>query len=306
MDGVIPPALAHNAVEVWGAEGARWLRRLPRILEQVAEDWDLVIGRPFDLSFHYVCAATCADGAPAVLKLGVPGGEGLPTEIPALNAFAGRGAVRVLRADVDRGAALLERAEPGRRLRELVPDSDEEATAVLASVMGRLHAPPPGCRLPDVASQARAFDDYLTRHGDASGPLPAGLVRRAAGLMRELCESVTERVVLHGDLHHDNVLRATREPWLAIDPHGLVGDPGYDLGPLLYNPDPDDRANELTALVPARVEQLADALDLALDRARAWGFVTAVLSDVWNAETWTPGDPSPATRALDVALQLRP
>jgi streptomycin 6-kinase len=143
-------------------------------------------------------------------------------------------------------------------------------------------------------------------YGDG-GPLPLDLVTRAGGLMRELCASATVRVVLHGDLHHDNILRATREPWLAIDPHGIVGDPGYDLGALLYNPEPDDRDEALTALVPARVEQLADGLAMPLDRVVAWGFVKALLADVWSTEVWSPGaDWSPVNRAFDVARLLLP
>ena len=130
---------------------------------------------------------------------------------------------------------------------------------------------------------------------------------RAGGLMRELCASATERVVLHGDLHHDNILRATREPWLAIDPHGIVGDPGYEVGALLFNPDPDNRDEELTALVPSRVEQLADQLAMPVDRVRAWGFVRAVMSDVWSAQGWSSAsDRSPISRALDVARRLLP
>lgn len=303
---VIPEALARNAVTVWGADGARWLADLPRVLAGVARDWALTIGAPFDLSYHYVVAVTGSDGTPAVLKLGVPTGDSLRTEAPALRAFAGRGAVRLVRADLDRGALLLERAEPGRRLRDLVPARDTEATAAVAGVARRLgRAPPPDATpgMPDVATLSDAFDAYLAVHGD-SGPLPSELVARAGGLMRELCAAATERVVLHGDLHHDNILSATREPWLAIDPHGVVGDPGYEVGSLLYNPDPDDRDEALTALVPARVEQLADALAMPVERVVAWGFVKAVLSDVWTALSWTPS--SPASRALDVARLLYP
>jgi streptomycin 6-kinase len=202
---------------------------------------------------------------------------------------------------------LLERITPGWRARDLVGESDGEATAAAIGVMRRLHAPPPpGCAIPEALAQVGAFDDYVAAHGSA-GPLPLGLVVRAGGLMRELAASATERVVLHGDLHHDNVLRATREPWLAIDPHGLVGDPGYEVGALLFNPDPDDRDAALTALVPSRVEQLADGLAMPVDRVVAWGFVKAVLSDVWSAEGWSPGaGRSPISRALDVAHLLLP
>ncbi|WP_451916695.1 aminoglycoside phosphotransferase family protein [Actinomadura rubrobrunea] len=237
----------------------------------------------------------------------MPSETALAGEASALAAFDGRGAVRLLRTDLERGALLLERVAPGRPARDLVPARDAEATTAIASVMRRLHVPPPpDSELPDLLTQARAFDDYAARHGE-NGPLPLDMVLRAGGLMRELCASAAERVVLHGDLHHDNVLRAAREPWLAIDPHGLVGDPGYDVGAMLFNPDPGDRDEKPTALVPARVEQLADELAMPLDRVVAWGFVKAVMSDVWTAEDWTPGAGwSPISRAFDVARLLAP
>lgn len=305
---MITQALARNAVAVWGQDGAQWLTDLPTILQDLARDWDLTIGAPYDLSYHYVTAATCADGTPAVLKLGVPSGTSLAEEAPALAAFDGRGAVRLLRSALDRGALLLEHVTPGWRARDLVPQQDTEATAAAITVMRRLHVPPPShCTIPDVLTQATALDDYLATHANGGGPLPRDLVTRAAGLIRDLCASATDHVLLHGDLHHDNILRATREPWLAIDPHGLIGDPGYEVGQLLFNPDPGDRDPALTKLAPARIEQLADGLNMPVDRVVAWGFVKAVLSDVWSAEDWTPGaDWSPASRALDVAHLLLP
>ncbi len=79
------------------------------------------------------------------------------------------------------------------------------------------------------------------------------------------------------------MLQAGREPWLAIDPHGLVGDPGFDVGPMLYNPMTRD-GEQLCRSLPARLEQLAELPGVGMDRARAWGFVMAVLSEVWTTE----------------------
>jgi streptomycin 6-kinase len=304
---MITADLSRNVLGTWGEDGARWLADLPAILAGLARDWDLTVGRPYELSLHYVTAVTRGDGTPAVLKLGVPGGGSLEEEVPALAAFGGRGAVRLLRADLARGALLLERVDPGWRARDLIPGRDAEATSAAVGVMRRLHVPPPpGCLVPDVLTQAEAFDGYVRRFGE-NGPLPLDLVVRAGGLMRELCASATARVVLHGDLHHDNILRATREPWLAIDPHGLVGDPVYEVGSLLYNPDPDNRDATLAALVHSRVDQLADELAVPVDQVVAWGFVKAVLSDVWSTSGWpTRGDRTPVSRATDVARALLP
>jgi streptomycin 6-kinase len=275
------------------------------VFADIARDWSLAVGRSFGVRYHYVAAVTCADGTPAVLKLALPSGESMRPEAGALRAFAGRGAIRLLREDHDRGALLLERAVPGGSLRELVPARDAAATSIAASVMRSLATARPDPSLPDLVVFARGFDRYLDRYG-TGGPLPADLVTRAGGLMRELCASAPARVALHGDLHHDNILRATREPWLAIDPHGLAGDPGYEIGALLYNPDPPDRDPALTALVPDRVSRLAAELAMPVERVVAWGFVAAVLSQVWSVEEWTPGAGSPVTRALDVARVLLP
>jgi streptomycin 6-kinase len=299
---VVPPALERNVTATWGAAGAAWLRRLPAALADLARDWELQLGEPFELSYHWVCRVRTALGEPAVLKLGVPGTDHLSVEAAALVGWAGKGAVRLLRFDRVRAALLLERALPGTAVSNLVPDADELATAAAVEVLRRLHAaPPPAEGVPTLETRLAELEAHLARFpGDR--PLPRDLVVRACGLGRELCASAPSARLLHGDLHHDNVLRAEREPFLAIDPHGVVGDPGYDAGAWLYNPDPPVRAGALLALVPARLEQLADGLGQPLDRVTAWGFVQAVLSAVWSAESGeTPDD-----RSLDVAALLLP
>ncbi|MFI0371209.1 aminoglycoside phosphotransferase family protein [Actinomadura sp. 1N219] len=313
---ITPPALVRNAVENWGADGRRWLDALPTIIKAVADDWRLRVGRPFELSYHWVAEATREDdGSPAVLKLGPTQPGHLAIEAAALGLYDGRGAVRLLEYDPARGALLLERATPGTLARSLLPAKDEDATAAMITVMRRLHRTPPpdepdeldepDCPLPNLSTESASFKDHLQRF-PTDDPLPRHLVDRAGSLFDELCSDSTDQVVLHGDLHHDNVLQATREPWLAIDPHGYVGDRGYEAGALLYNPDPDDRDEDLLKLVPARIEQLADGLSLPRERVEAWGFVTAVLSEVWTAEAWTPAQPTETTRALDVATLLLP
>ncbi|WP_051571037.1 aminoglycoside phosphotransferase family protein [Cryptosporangium arvum] len=305
----VPGALVRNAVAAWGDEGRRWVAALPGLIHDVARDRTLSVGEPYTLSFHWVAPVTDAAGRPAVLKLGPPGPGHLRDEVAALRAFDGRGAVRLLDEDAGRGVLLLERAEPGTLARDLLTGGarrrplaarDADATAALITVVNRLHragATP----LPQVETQREAFGQYLHRFGD-HGPLPRELVERADRLFGELCADRTRTVVLHGDLHHDNVLRAEREPWLAIDPHGLVGDPAYEAAALLYNPDPDRRDPSLLALVPARIEQLADGLAQPVDRVTAWGFAVAMLSAVWDTEG--QDEPGPPGRALDVARLL--
>ena len=299
----IPPVLARNAVLAWGPDGKRWIDALPTLIADIAREWELELGEPYDLSFHWVVKARRSDGTAAVLKLGPPEPGHLAIEARALRWYDGSGAVRLLADDPERGALLLERAVPGTMARAAVPDRDIVATASIITVMRRLHRSSiVDSTVPDLLSRdLPSFADHLSRYpGD--DPIPRRLVTRASGLLVELSASAMNRVMLHGDLHHDNVLRAEREPWLAIDPHGVIGDPGCEVGAMLYNPDPDRHDRDLLALVPARIEQLADGLGMSEDRVVAWGFVQAVLSEVWTAEEVG----APVTRALDVALLLEP
>jgi streptomycin 6-kinase len=301
----IPPALARNAVGVWGEDGRRWLEDLPQVIDEALDRWSLRLEHPLPMSFHWVAAVRRDDGTPAVLKLAVPHSDHQPVEAAALRAFAGRGAVRLLAYDPESGALLLHRAMPGRMLRDLVPDRDEDATAIMGSVARELHAVPvPAAGVPPLTRARSAFVSFLA-DDPSDVPLPRRLVEHALNLFDDLVASAPTSVLLHGDLHHDNVLRDDASPsgWVSIDPHGWVGDPGFEVGPLLYNPDPPRRSDALLRLVPRRVEQLGDLFGLAHERVVAWGFVMGVLSEVWSADE--AGDYSPG-RALDVARLLEP
>lgn len=303
----LPPALVDNVVRAWGPAGRRWLADLPGLLAAIADAWQLRLAPPYPLSFNYVCPADRADGTPAVLKVGVTGSALLDREAAALAAWNGHGAARLLGRDPHRGALLLQRATPGTRVRDLVPDRDGEATAAIVGVLRRLHraAVPVGpTPLPDLETYRSAFADH--RRADPHGQLVLRRwVQAADRLFADLCADPPRRAVLHGDAHHDNVLATGPGPddWVAIDPHGVIGDPGFEIAPVLYNPEPEDTDPDLLRLVPARIEQLADGLDVPLDRARAWGFAGCLLSAVWNAEDGTTVHDS---RELAVAALLAP
>lgn len=298
--GEVPPVLRANVLEVWGDPGRDWLADLNDTVQAVAELWALELTRTtYELSFHWVAPATDPDGRPVVIKLGVPGGE-LVREAATLRAYDGHGAARLLAHAPEHGAQLIERLRPGHSAASLVPHADVDATSAITMVLRRLHeAPTDDVVLPEVSALRADFEELLAQP-ELPGP-PRPLVERAVHLLDELCADAPRHCVVHGDLHHDNVLAASRTPWLAIDPHGHLGDPGYDVGAMLFNPRINERDEELLALVGARVEQVADQLVMPLDRVVAWGFVKAVLSEVWSAGPgWKP------TRALDVAQLLEP
>ena len=279
----IPADFAQRMMEVHGAAGRAWLAGLPGLLAACAADWGLKVGPPFPLSYNYVAPATRADGTEVVLKVGVPC-VGLWGEMAALRVYDGRGSVQLLAADHERGVMLLERLRPGTTL--LAVEDDPAATEIAAGVMRALRHPPPADHaFRTVDAWAAGLGKLRARFGGATGPLPADLVLRAESLFAELLASQAPPVVLHADLHHGNILAATRAPWLAVDPQGVVGEPASEVGVWLHNPLPQLlQQPDPSRILARRIDQLSDLLGFDRTRIHAWGLATAVLSAWWSIE----------------------
>jgi streptomycin 6-kinase len=280
----IPNDLIQTAIETSGDQGAAWVERLPGLVVELAKRWSLAVDPPFPaLSYNFAAPATRADGTAAVLKIGLPGGE-LKMEGSALRLYDGRGVVRVLELDLERGAMLLERAEPGTPLFAL--QDDDEATEIAARLMRELWRPVPADHpFPTVADWGEGFSRHRAAFDGTSGPLPAAIFDDAERTFADLLATSAGPVLLHGDLHHGNILAAQREPWLAIDPKGLVGEPAYETGAWLRNwlGTVLDRSNP-AAVLSRRVDLFSEVLGFDRERIRAWGFAQAVLSAVWTIE----------------------
>ena len=268
-----------------GDAGRRWLAGLPALIEYCARRWALRVEPPFpELSYNYAAPATGTAGEPLVLKLGVPHPE-LTSEIAALRHYDGRGAVQLLAADDARGVLLLERLQPGRMLSEL--EDDDVATAIAAQVMRGLWRPPPeeGVeRFRTVEQWASGMQRLREEFDGGCGPFPRRLVEQAETLFAELMPSEATPVLLHGDLHHYNILSAGEDKWLAIDPKGVLGEPAYEVGALMRNPFGVAQWPDLSRRLQRRADILADALDLDRQRILGWSLAQAVLSAWWSYE----------------------
>ncbi len=299
----LPAAFGRHIRETFGADGEAWLRRLPSLVVDLAARWELTLGEPtFELSYNYVVPVTRTDRTPAVLKIGVPLPENR-RELTALRAYDGDGACRVMEFDVERCAMLLERVLPGDMLVRLVPIDDERATRIGASVLRKLWRPVPNeltAGFRPLAEWFAAFDRHRQAYGGA-GPLPRGVFEAGVAITETLLASAPAPVLLHADFHHYNVLAATRAEWLAIDPKGMLGDRGYDVGPFMCNPRPSDGPLS-PRMLQRRLDILADELEYDRARLRDWAIAYAVLSACWSAESHSP--PPNLQLAVNVAEML--
>ncbi|MDQ1710885.1 MAG: streptomycin 6-kinase [Frankiaceae bacterium] len=263
----VPDDLARTVAAWAGPAGAAWLAALPDLVTVLAQRWSLAVGAAYQPSGYTSLAlrAVRADGTPCVLKLRCPAPDPAP-EAAGLRAFGGRAAVALLAEDVDRGALLLERCEPGTPLLGRV--GDDEATRVICGLLPDLWLPGGD----DFVSTAEVANRWAATLSGAV-TVAARLRDEALDLLAGLAAYGGQPVVLHGDLHAANVLRATRRPWLAIDPKPLAGDPAFDVAAVLR-----DRASP--ANVAQRLAIAADVVDRA--RARGWALAQAVEGAVWS------------------------
>ena len=306
----LPPGFIQTIQGAFGGDGKRWLETLPDLLDKASRRWGLMDIQPFsNLSYNFVAfaklstesnvsrrwlqsQATYRDDkrlhSHVVLKLGVPNHE-LNSEIAALRHYNGRGACRLLEADAEKGMLLLERLLPGRRLAAL--EDDEQATRIAAEVMRHLwrHVPENRNDFIQLQDWFGEFRRLRQKFEGGTGPLPEKLVATAEALSRELLAENKDESLLHGDFHHFNVLESGRG-WLAIDPKGVIGPKGYEVGPLLINPVPNFlNGSNPKIRTEKRIAILSEMLGMERERIRAWAICHAVLSAWWSNEDSDPG-----------------
>jgi streptomycin 6-kinase len=229
-------------------------------------------------------------GEPAMLKIAREEEERRGGGLMAW--WDGDGAARVLAQD--EGALLLERATGPRTLAAMVAaGADDDASRILCAVAGRLHAPRRGPP-PELVPLSRWFEALAP-----AARIQGGLLAEADAVARALLAEPREPVVLHGDIHHGNVLDADARGWIAIDPKGLLGERTFDFVNILRNPD------AATALAAGRfgrqVDVLADTAALDRHRLLKWTLAFAGLSASWHLAQREPADLDLAVAGLAAA-----
>lgn len=292
----IPDALAASHAKFFGDGGRAWIKALPQLVADCLDRWALrPDGPPTCGAVALVLPVLLADGTAAVLKL-QPIDEETAGEPIALRAWDGDGAVRLFRHDPRSGSMLLERLNASRSLAAV--HDDLAALQILSELLARLSAvaAPRGIRrLADVAAA------MLDRVPHALTLLPDPSVRR---LMESCARAVKELLpeaghqLLHWDLHYDNVLGMLpgghpdgREPWLAIDPKPLAGDPGFELLPALHNRWDDVVATgNVPRSIRMRFDLMTEVVGLDRQRAAGWTLGRVLQNALWEVEnsdtTW--------------------
>lgn len=273
-DLAVPPLFAARAPRVLGPEAVPWLAALPELAAAYARKWGLTFeGAAMHGYVGVVQPARRADGTPVVLKLGWRDEESADEPL-ALSTWNGRGAVLLLESAPEDAVLLLERLDASRTLDDLPLRS---AVPLIGELARRLAVPAPTSLARRLRVEAEELVEELPRRWAELGePFERRLVDDAVAICRELGPSAGELLV-NEDLHFENVLAGTREPWLVIDPKPLSGDLEWGVIPLFWNRFTESTLDERFAMIVASQE-------LDASKARAWTLVRAVQNWLWMIE----------------------
>ncbi|EHL32614.1 aminoglycoside phosphotransferase family protein [Legionella drancourtii] len=266
---------------VHGDVGTQWWQRLPQFLEHLARTQKLTLLTPFEhLSFNYVLPVLGPKEEEWVLKVNVPHNE-FSKEIHALRHFNGRGSARLIAANPEEGWMLIERLLPGTRLVDVL--DEQQAIPIAVSVMQRLWTPVTEPLLFISLEEWLGCLEQLDAQASLQQLVSKKLRDFVISRTKELISSQGEPVLLHGDLHHYNILQHQSE-WLAIDPKGIVGEREFEIGAFLRNP-------FCVVEDPLETKELARNLDWVIDltafnreRVLSWCIIQAILCVCWYVE----------------------
>lgn len=245
------------------------------IISKIAKEHSLSNLTPVsNMRFNYV-ASGCQSNKPIILKISLNRKE-CAREVLALKAFESHGAVKVLAHDDN--MIIMQRLMPGVTLKDYFPANDHEPTRILCSVIKKLHLAsiPKNHNFDNVRVLLKTLDQDLD--------IPAHILAKARRLGDTLLGSTKKEVLLHGDLHHDNIVKNGND-WLVIDPKGFIGDPAFEPAAYLSNPIPELlQVDHPRSIIQNRTQSCSEQLGISQERIVNWLYVKSVLCWAWSLE----------------------
>lgn len=253
----------HNIVSIYKEQGQKWLENLPNIINQLSQQWELTSLTPVaNLSFNFVLKGLRGKQH-IILKIGLDH-EYIEREAMALKTWDGIGAAKIYEFDQTLGAILLEQACPGDSLLPYASSKNNDAIRIACSLIAKMHSVDNRLdyNFPHIS-------EWLNKL-EYSWDLPEAYLSTARNFRDKLLATTEKEVLLHGDLHHENIINNNNE-WLVIDPKGVIGDPAGEYWSMVKYPQHD-------------LPLIAEITGYKIERITKWCFVRGVLSACWCLE----------------------
>lgn len=286
--------LKQNIANIYGVKGEHWIANLPATVAALTDYWNLsqVIPVP-NMTFNYVAKAILNINQPVVLKISYDK-KSIVNEKRALMNLDSQGSIKLINYNSKYNALLLQQAIPGITLKSLYPAQIDYVMECYVKTMQKLHSK----HLPKKQNDYHIADWLKALDTPASKQIPIHILNRAIDLRNKLLSSLKSLVFLHGDLHHDNILKHGNE-WLAIDPKGVVGEAEFEIAAFdfMYITELATTVN-VKKIFTERINLLAQKSNLDAQRIKDWVFVRLVLMAVWLIED--NDDPSRAIKLAEL------
>lgn len=301
-----PERFLRYATREFGKEGEAWLEELPSILARCCAKWGLTLGRPTEeIKVNYIAYVELGNGEEAVLKVGVPHDD-FSTEVEALAIYEGRGINRLIDCDKALNAMLLERLRPGKMLDSV--GNAREQSEIAARILQELHATPPPSHhtLPHFMDWMRsAFADAKSCEDRERARGYIEQVPRVESMMEILMESAEPQILLHGDLHHWNILSDADRGWMAIDPKGVIGASCLGVGRFINNAMGfGETATEKREILLAAVTVFSEVLGENEERMFAGAFCDKIMGSSWGLKQEPDEHETSSQEALKVMVEV--
>ncbi len=270
-----------NIKDLYGELGITWMKKLPTDINQLCERYGLNFIKIMpNLTYHFIgLVAIAATGEKAILKM-APTNENMDKEAQWLQCFD-KAVPKVFWYDEAQYALLMEYLVPGESLKSLVSVDDDKATRIICRTINRLQSHQKKTNLLHFKHLSMLEKNFLI----LDGRIEKKMLSQAVSWFRGMTSERSNDVLLHGDLHHDNILSHGAD-WKVIDPHGYTGDPVFEVGPMIYNPRGDYFPTErtLSQIIERRLKIIAEELPFDAQRIKTWAFCMTMLSIAWTVE----------------------
>ncbi|MFW6007164.1 MAG: aminoglycoside phosphotransferase family protein [Halanaerobiales bacterium] len=279
----LPKFFKNKIKREFGKEaGKKWLESLPEILGKCLKKWNLSkweIGQ--DLSYNLICFALSPDYGEVVLKIGFPHPD-LFTEMTALALYNGRNICKCYDQDKELGAMLLEKIFPGINLTHL--EDNEKKVEIASDLITKLYINiDQNYNLPEYKDWLqRAFK--TARKKKIAGKKMFSFISRAEKIYNKLETANYSEVLLHGDLHHFNILKDGDQGWKVIDPKGVIGFPFFECARFMENQLNMVVDTSISESLQRMIEIFSEKFEVAPGIIAKTLFVDYVLSTCWSFE----------------------
>jgi streptomycin 6-kinase len=273
------PNFISNIQDLYGKAGLTWIKDLPAHITQLCEKHGLRFLNPMsNLMYHFVgLVEIIPSGEKAAIKI-APINQNISHEAKWLQCF-NKGVPKIYWYDEAYHAYLMECLTPGEPLKLKVGVDDDLATRTISQIILDLQANQ------KIQYEFKHLSELEKSYAVLKGRIDNKLLSQATSWFQEMTADRTQDVLLHGDLHHDNIL-SHGLVWKAIDPHGYIGDPVFEVGPMIYNPGGEyfPKNRPIAQTIERRLKILAESLPFDAQRIKAWAFCMTVLSIAWTVE----------------------